>query len=45
MSKDIEMVKKKLNYLAENEFIELKEVSKNNKIPIFPLCLYVNCHR
>ena len=36
MDKDIKIVNEKLNYLAENKFIELKEVSKNNKIPIFP---------
>jgi len=36
MDKDIEIVNEKIKYLTVNKFIELKEVSNNNKIPIFP---------
>jgi len=36
IDKDIEIVNDRLNFLAANEFIELKEVSKNKFVPIFP---------
>ena len=36
MGKDIDFVNEKIKYLAVNRFIELDEVSKNIKVPIFP---------
>jgi len=36
VGKDIEIVKDRLNFLAVNDFIELKESVNDNLVPIFP---------